>query len=98
MNRRTVTVTGPRRVEVLDETLPPAGENEALVQSVCSAISAGTELLIYRGEFPKDLEDQHDLFSSGVKYPWPCGYACIGRILETGSGLDPALRDRLVFC
>jgi 2-desacetyl-2-hydroxyethyl bacteriochlorophyllide A dehydrogenase len=97
MNRRTVTITGPRKVELREEALPPPGENEALVESLCSAISAGTELLIYRGEFPKALEDLHDRFSSGVRYPWPCGYACIGRILGLGPALDPALVGRLVF-
>lgn len=97
MQRRTVTITGPRQAELREETLAPPGEGEALVETRCSAISAGTELLIYRGEFPKALEDLHDRFSSGVQYPWPCGYACIGEVLEVGKGLDPSLRGRMVF-
>ena len=27
-----------------------------LVETVCSAISAGTEMLVYQGRFPRDLE------------------------------------------
>ncbi len=94
MERRTLTLTAPRRVELRAESLPPRKENEALVETVCSAISAGTELLIYRGEFPRQLEDLHDRFSSGVKYPWASGYACVGRIIEAE---NEALRGSLVF-
>ncbi len=97
MKRRTLTITGPRRVELREEELPPLKEGECLVETACSAISAGTELLIYRGEFPKELEDLHDRFSSGVKYPWACGYACIGRVIETGAGVEARLRGQRVF-
>lgn len=97
MERRTLTITGPRRVELRPESLPPLQPGEALVQTVCSAISAGTEMLIYRGEFPRRLQDLHDRFSSGVDYPWASGYACIGRVLETGAEVDGSWRGRLVF-
>jgi len=97
MQRHTVTVTGPRRVELREETLPHLRADEVLVRTQCSAISAGTELLIYRGEFPKELHDTRDAFMDGVDYPWACGYACVGQVLETGPGLDPALSGTSVF-
>lgn len=97
MQRRTLTITAPHRVELRTETLPPLQAGEALVETLCSAISAGTELLIYRGEFPEHLEDLHDRFSSGVSYPWACGYACIGRVVATGAQVDPSWHGRMVF-
>jgi hypothetical protein len=40
-------------------SLPPLKEDEVLVETICSAISAGTEMLVYRGQFPQ-LTDAHD--------------------------------------
>jgi 2-desacetyl-2-hydroxyethyl bacteriochlorophyllide A dehydrogenase len=67
------------------------------VETLCSAISAGTELLIYRGQFPKELADSNDALSSGLKYPLAYGYACVGIVKETGARVDQSLKDRLVF-
>ena len=68
-----------------------------LVETAVSAISSGTEMLVYRGEFPQNLVDPHDSLSSGITYPVAYGYACVGRVTELGPQVDPAWRDRLVF-
>lgn len=46
---RQLWFTAPGQVEVRSQTLPPPAAGEILVQTLCSAISAGTELLVYRG-------------------------------------------------
>ncbi len=97
MNRQTLTFSAPRQVELREEALPALGADAVLVQTVCSAISAGTELLVYRGQFPKELADSNDALSSGMKYPLAYGYACVGRIIEVGSHVDPELGGRLIF-
>ena len=56
VKRKTLYFTAPRRVEVREETLPAPGVDEVLVETTCSAISAGTEMLVYQGRFPRDLE------------------------------------------
>ena len=83
-------------MEIYEESLPPLGAEDVLVESICSAISAGTEMLIYRGQFPQ-LADSHDNLSSDLKYPLAYGYACVGRIKETGSQIDKSLLNKLVF-
>jgi 2-desacetyl-2-hydroxyethyl bacteriochlorophyllide A dehydrogenase len=97
VNRQTLTFTAPRQVELREEALPALGADAVLVQTVCSAISAGTELLVYRGQFPKELVDSNDVLSSGMKYPLAYGYACVGRVLEVGAHVDPELGGRLIF-
>ena len=96
MNRKTVTFTAPRQVELREESLPALGADDVLVETLCSSISAGTEMLVYRGQFPRII-DSHDNLSSDLKYPLAYGYACVGVIRETGKNVDKSLRDKLVF-
>jgi 2-desacetyl-2-hydroxyethyl bacteriochlorophyllide A dehydrogenase len=96
VRRKTIYFTAPRQVELREEPLPAPGADEVLVETVCSAISAGTEMLVYHGEFPH-FKDADDKFSSELKYPCAFGYACVGRVRETGNKVDKELRDKLVF-
>lgn len=93
---KTLFFTAPRKVEVRETPLPPLKADEALVETICSAISAGTEMLVYRGQFPQ-LSDAHDTLSSGLKYPLAYGYACVGRIRDVGELVDRAMVGRLVL-
>ena len=83
-------------MEICEESLPALGADDVLVETICSAISAGTEMLIYRGQFPQ-LADAHDNLSSDLKYPLAYGYASVGRIKETGPQVDRSLLNHLVF-
>ena len=76
--------------------LPILKENEVLVETICSAISAGTEMLVYRGQFPH-LTDVHDNVSSDLNYPLPYGYACAGRVVEAGKFVNREMVNKLVF-
>lgn len=96
MKARTLFFTAPRQVEIRESDLPAMKDNEVLVETQCSAISAGTEMLVYRGEFPH-LADSHDNLSSDLKYPLAYGYACVGIVRETGKHVDKALLGNLVF-
>ena len=95
--RKTLYFIAPKQVELREEPLPVLGVNDILVETICSAISAGTEMLIYRGQFPTNLADSHDSISSGLHYPMTYGYACIGRVIELGSRADPKLAGCLIF-
>jgi 2-desacetyl-2-hydroxyethyl bacteriochlorophyllide A dehydrogenase len=97
MDRKTVYFTAPGRVELREESLPSLGADEILVETQISAISAGTELLVYRGQFPRDVVDSHDRLSSSLNYPLAYGYACVGKVLEIGSSVPRKWENRLVF-
>jgi 2-desacetyl-2-hydroxyethyl bacteriochlorophyllide A dehydrogenase len=96
MKRTTLFFTAPREVELREESLPALGVDEVLVETACSAVSAGTEMLVYRGDFPQ-LKDAHDSLSSDLKYPLSYGYTCVGRVVEVGKLADRKLMNRLVF-
>ncbi|HNB40858.1 MAG TPA: zinc-binding alcohol dehydrogenase [Anaerolineales bacterium] len=93
---KTLFFTAPRQVEVRESNLPLLKEDEVLVETICSAISAGTEMLVYRDQFPQ-LKDSHDAVSSELKYPLAYGYACVGTVREIGKVVGKEWQDRLVF-
>lgn len=107
MKRKILCFTAPRQVEIREETLPALGREEVLVETSCSAISAGTEMLIYQGHIPQDSSaslrtdlEKDSVISSlrgGLKYPLEFGYACAGLVRETGKDVDPSWRDKIVF-
>ena len=76
----------------------PAGD-QILVQTLVSAVSAGTELLIYRGEWPPNLpvDESIPALQGAFQYPLKYGYACVGRVLQVGSEVDPSWTGQLVF-
>lgn len=99
VKRKTLYFTARGQVELREEALPELGADEVLVETICSAISAGTEMLLYRGQFPRDIETDAVISSlrGNLEYPLAYGYACIGKIMETGAQVDNSMRDRLVF-
>ena len=99
VKRRTLYFTAPREVELREESLPALGAEDILVETTCSAISAGTEMLVYQGRFPRDLETDSGIPSlrGGFQYPLAYGYACAGVVRDTGSQVDRSWLDRPVF-
>lgn len=67
------------------------------METVCSAISPGSEMLVYRGQFPKELTDTHDTLSNDLKYPMAYGYACVGRVIKISKEMRHRWLGRLVF-
>ena len=100
MKRRAVLFTAPGAVEVCaEEMAAPQGE-EFLVETVVSAISAGTEMLFYRGQVPAGMAADSSIagLTGAVRYPLKYGYACVGRVCEErGRRSRAAPCGRLVF-
>jgi 2-desacetyl-2-hydroxyethyl bacteriochlorophyllide A dehydrogenase len=92
----TLFFTSPKQVEIKETLLPALRDDEALVETICSAISAGTEMLVYRNQFPH-LKDAHDSVSSDLNYPLAYGYACVGKVKEIGKKVNSEWENRLVF-
>jgi 2-desacetyl-2-hydroxyethyl bacteriochlorophyllide A dehydrogenase len=94
---KKIYFTAPGQVEVRPAPLPPLTAGQVLVETVCSAISPGTEMLVYRGQFPKNLSDTHDTLSSGLSYPTPYGYATVGKVVKISKDMRHRWLGRLVF-
>lgn len=88
-----------RRVVCRQAEIRPPGPGEVLVRSLYSAISAGTEAMIFRGAFPQDqpLDTALSSLQGEFSYPFAYGYALVGRVADLGQGVDEAWRDALVF-
>ncbi len=82
MKRRALLFTAPGAVEVRTEEMAPPQGDELLVETVVSAISAGTEMLFYRGQVPDGMAADASIagLTGAVRYPLKYGYACVGRI------------------
>lgn len=94
---KTLFFLAPFQTEIRESDLPPLKEDEALVETVLSAVSAGTEMLVYRGQFPRRAVDKRDPISSDLHYPIAYGYACVGRVKDIGKSVNGNWMNRLVF-
>jgi 2-desacetyl-2-hydroxyethyl bacteriochlorophyllide A dehydrogenase len=95
---RAVWFTAPRRIEVRDERLPAVGPHDVRVEALASAISHGTEMLVYRGQVPTDLALDLSTLAGSFAFPIKYGYASVGRVTETGAATSRLSRGDLVFC
>lgn len=99
MVARRLRFVAPRTVSVERREVPTPGSGEALVASERSLVSPGTELLIYRGEAPTELEADATIeaLSGDLSFPLTYGYANVGTVTEVGPDVDDAWLDRSVF-
>jgi len=98
MTRRSLFFVGPRSVELRETDLSVA-DDELLVEARVWAISAGTELLVYRGEAPGDLpaDETLDALEGDLSYPLRYGYAAVGDVVDAGAAVDDEWLGRTVL-
>ncbi|WP_137283797.1 zinc-dependent alcohol dehydrogenase [Halorussus salinisoli] len=99
MSARSLYFTGDREVEVREREIADPGEGEVRVRAERSAISPGTELLVYRSEVPSGMatDAELDALTGTFEFPFRYGYAVVGRVTATGPGVDGSWEDRRVF-
>ncbi|GLZ12067.1 dehydrogenase [Actinomadura sp. NBRC 104425] len=89
-------LNAPGRGEIRPVRLEPPGEDEVVVRTLYSAVSRGTEALVFRGGVPaSQYEAMRAPFQEG-EFPGPVkyGYLNVGVVEEGPSGLV----GRTVFC
>ncbi|RJT07142.1 zinc-binding alcohol dehydrogenase [Halococcus sp. IIIV-5B] len=99
MTARSLLFTGPGDVMVRESAVPDPGAGEVQVRTAVSAISAGTELLIYRGQVPQSMaaDETIDALDGDFEYPSKYGYAAVGRVTAVGEDVDTDWLDQRVF-
>lgn len=97
MRARALWMNGPRSLEIRDEAAPTPGPGEARVQTIASGISAGTEMLVYRGQVDADLPLDLPTLDGSFAFPIKYGYAAVGRVIDTGPGVVRPAPGDLVF-
>ncbi|HSC68778.1 MAG TPA: zinc-binding alcohol dehydrogenase [Cellvibrio sp.] len=91
--------TDIHQVEVRTAALAAPTAGEVLVKVDCSAISAGTEMLVYRGQIPAEMALDASLTSLQDRpvYPLQYGYASAGQVVGLGAGVDQDWLGKRVF-
>ena len=99
MNRKTLYFTARGQVEIREDLLPEPGDHDVLVETLCSAISAGTEMLIFQDRFPRKLEADSVIpgLRDGFEYPVAYGYANAGIVRRIGKAVDSTWQGKPVF-
>lgn len=97
MDARTLYFTAPGSVERRTAELPAPTGDELLVETLASGVSAGSELLVYRGEFPEDLavDATIDALDGSFEYPLAYGYSAVGEVVAAGDAADAWVGDRV---
>lgn len=91
---RAVWFTGPREIELRAAEVRSPAPDEIVVQATRSLISAGTEMLVYRGDTTPT--DRMPPTSEG-QFPFPTkyGYQTVGRVVEAGAESGYSIGDRV---
>lgn len=82
-----VWFVAPRKVEIRPLQIEPPQPGQVLVRAIASGISAGTEMLAYRGELDDDVvaDEKIGALSGGFRYPFRYGYSAVGEVESGGS-------------
>src|SRR5437016_1007076 len=99
VNRLSLYFTKSYELSVREEPLSLPAADEVLVQSLVSAISAGTEMMIYRGQAPCDISVDATLpaLAGDFSFPLKYGYATVGHVIAIGSNIDSEWQGRIAF-
>jgi len=93
---RAFWVVAPGVGELRSEELPLLAPGEVLVHALYSAVSRGTESLVFHGRVPVSEYQRMRCPHQVGEFPWPVkyGYSSVGTV-RAGSA---ELRERQVFC
>ncbi len=100
MNNRCLYYTAPLKCAVREEALPDIGPEQLLVEVRCSAISAGTEMLVFTGHIPAGLQVDETLPSyAGQRFAYPLayGYSSVGKVVAAGAHVNSGWIGQRVF-
>jgi 2-desacetyl-2-hydroxyethyl bacteriochlorophyllide A dehydrogenase len=88
INTQAIWFPGPRQVELRNEIVQPPGPTEVQIQTSTSAISHGTEMLVYRGHVPATLPLDLPTCAGSYAFPIKFGYAAVGTVQAIGSAVS----------
>ncbi len=99
MEKRLIWFTGPRQLTWQTRPLAAPRRGEMRVRTRFTAISPGTELLIWRGDLPRGLSADAAIsaLEGELAYPLTYGYAAVGEVVEIGPETPSDWLGRRVF-
>lgn len=99
MLRQSLYFTAPYQVSLREEVVSSPGPGQVLVQTILSAVSPGTELLIYRGQAPQELAADTGIaaLTGTLAFPLKYGYGAVGQVVQSGPETPPYWQGKLVL-
>ena len=99
MKRLSLLFTEKKSLRIVESQVPVLQAGQVLVRSLVSGISPGTEMLIYRGQFPENqMQDEViPALQGAFTYPFKYGYSLVGQVCDLGPAVKSSWQDRLVF-
>jgi 2-desacetyl-2-hydroxyethyl bacteriochlorophyllide A dehydrogenase len=81
---RGLWFTKARHAELLEEPVKAPTGTEVTVRAIASLVSAGTEMLVYRGELPAEDELGLETCAGSFGFPVKYAYQVAGEVVEAG--------------
>lgn len=99
MKQLSLLFKQPLTTELREMPVPEPAPDQVLVANRLSAISAGTEMLVFQGLFPENMAVDTAIasLSGRFRYPLMYGYSCVGKVVAAGSCVDHSWIGRRVF-
>ncbi len=99
MKQHRLVFAEPGQVVMQVGPAPEPAADEVLVHTRYSAISPGTEMLVYRGQWPPGLpiDSTIDALAGDFAYPLSYGYCAVGEVIATGATVAGDWLGRRVF-
>ncbi len=99
ITRTALYFTAPYQTAFRTESLNDPAPGQVRVRVAFSAISPGTEMLIYRGQMPQGMRADATIAAlvGALAYPLKYGYATVGQVEAVGKDVDEAWLGRWVF-
>lgn len=97
--RHRLEFVAPGQIAVHEGPAPQPAADQVLVQTRFSAISPGTEMLVYRGQWPQGVTVDATLeaLAGTFAYPLAYGYCTVGRVIAAGPAVTGDWLGRRVF-
>lgn len=99
MRTQAIFHLAPHTVAMQETETPALQPGELRIETQASAISPGTESLVFRGALPEQWtqNDRCGCVGGGLRYPFSYGSALVGQVVEAGSREDREWLGRRVF-
>ena len=81
---RGLWFTKARQAELIEEPVKAPTGTEVTVRAIASLVSAGTEMLVYRGELPAEDELGLETCAGSFGFPVKYAYQVVGEVIEAG--------------